>query len=209
LKIDFVSDVSCPWCAVGLYSLQGALARLDGKVAADIHVQPFELNPDMAMGGEDIDEHLHKKYGSSAQQLERNREVLRQRGAEVGFEFRRRERVYNTFDAHRLLHWASLEGRGVDLKQALLRAYFSDGRDVGDHETLVDVAASAGLPADRAREILASREFADEVRAHERFYIERGINGVPAVIVNEQYLISGGQPVDVFESALKRIAGLR
>lgn len=208
LKIDFVSDVSCPWCAVGLNALQRALERLDGTVTADIHVQPFELNPDMPAGGEEIDAHLRKKYGSSAQQLEKNREALRQRGADVGFEFRRRERIYNTFDAHRLLHWASLEGRGVELKQALLRAYFTDGRDVGDHETLVDIAASIGLPAARARDILASHDYADDVRAHERFYIERGIQGVPAVIVNEQYLISGGQPAEVFESALKRIAGL-
>lgn len=208
VRIDFVSDVSCPWCAIGLNALQGALARLDGRVEADIHVQPFELNPDMPPGGEDTDEHLRRKYGSSPQQLERNREALRQRGAEVGFEFRRRERVYNTFDAHRLLHWAGLEGRGVQLKQALLRAYFTDGADIGDHDALARVAESAGLPAARARDILASGEYADEVRADERFYIEHGINAVPAVIVNQRHLISGGQPAAVFESALRRITGI-
>lgn len=208
VKIDFVSDVSCPWCAIGLNALQAALARLDGKVAADIYVQPFELNPDMPSGGEDVDAHLRQKYGSSAQQLEKNREVLRQRGAAVGFEFRRRERVYNTFDAHRLLHWASMEGRGVDLKQALLRAYFTDGEDIGDHRTLMRVAASIGLSAERAGQILGSGEFADAVRAHERFYLDHGIHSVPAVIVNDRHLISGGQPVEVFEAALRQIAGV-
>ena len=208
IRIDFVSDVSCPWCAVGLNSLQAALARLDGKVEADIHVQPFELNPGMPAGGEDVDAHLYKKYGSSAQQLQKNREVLRQRGAEVGFEFRRRERIYNTFDAHRLLHWAASEGRSVDLKQALLRAYFTDGLDIGNHENLAGVAASIGLPAQRAREILSGDEFADAVRVQEQFFIERGIHAVPAVIVNQRHLISGGQPVEVFESALRQIAGI-
>jgi len=208
VKIDFVSDVSCPWCAIGLNALQGALARLDGRVEADIRVQPFELNPDMPPGGEDTDEHLRRKYGSSPQQLERNREALRRRGAEVGFEFRKRERIYNTFDAHRLLHWAGIEGRGVDLKQALLRAYFTDGLDVGDHETLARVAASVGLPAARARAILASGDYADDVRAHERYFIEHGIHAVPAVVINDRHLISGGQPVEVFETALREITGI-
>ena len=111
LRIDFVSDVSCPWCAVGLASLQQALARLEGEVAADIHFQPFELNPQMAAEGEDSTEHLVRKYGSSAEQIGANREAIRARGAALGFTFNmdRRSRVYNTFDAHRLLHWA--EGR--------------------------------------------------------------------------------------------------
>ena len=208
VKIDFVSDVSCPWCAIGLNALQGALARLAGRIDADIRVQPFELNPDLPPGGEDTDEHLRRKYGSSPQQLERNREALRQRGAEVGFEFRRRERVYNTFDAHRLLHWAGLEGRGLDLKRALLRAYFTDGLDIGDHDTLARVAASLGLPEARARAVLASGEYADDVRLHERFFVEHGIHAVPAVIINDRHLISGGQPAEVFEAALRQIAGI-
>ncbi len=208
LRIDFVSDVSCPWCAVGLASLQQALANLDGEVAAEIHFQPFELNPQMPPEGEDSTEHLVRKYGSTAEQIDANRAAIRERGAALGFTFNmdRRSRVYNTFDAHRLLHWAELEGRDLALKQALLRAYFTDGDDVSAHDTLVRLAVEAGLDAERARAILAGDEFADEVRAQEQFFMQRGIHSVPATIVNGQHLIAGGQPPEAFEQALRQIA---
>ncbi len=208
VRIDFVSDVSCPWCAVGLASLQQALKHLDGEVTADIHFQPFELNPQMPAEGEDATEHLVRKYGSSAEQIDANREAIRARGAAVGFTFNmdRRSRVYNTFDAHRLLHWAELEGHQLALKQALLRAYFTEGEDVSAHDTLVRIASDAGLNADRARQILAGSEFADEVRTQEEFFTSRGIHSVPATIVNGQHLISGGQPPEAFEQALRQIA---
>ncbi|MBT2143738.1 MULTISPECIES: DsbA family oxidoreductase [unclassified Rhodanobacter] len=207
LRIDFVSDVSCPWCAIGLASLQQALAKLQGEVAAEIHFQPFELNPRMAPEGEDSTEHVARKYGSSVEQVMANREAIRARGAALGFTFNmdRRSRVYNTFDAHRLLHWAELEGRQLALKQILFRAYFTDGEDVGAHDTLLRLAAEAGLDADRARQILAGDEFADEVRAQEQFFQSRGIHSVPATIVNGQHLISGGQPPEAFEQALRQI----
>ena len=208
LRIDFVSDVVCPWCAIGLASLEQALERTRGEVDADIHFQPFELNPQLGAEGEDMVEHLQKKYGMSAAQVAANQEAIRQRGADLGFTFdmARRGRTYNTFDAHRLLHWAELEGRGRELKHALLRAYFTDGRDVSGHETLLDVATSVGLPTDRAREILASDAYAGEVRAVEQFFLQQGIQGVPAVIIDRKHLISGGQPVEVFERALRQIA---
>ena len=207
LRIDFVSDVSCPWCAIGLASLQQALAKLDGELSAEIHFQPFELNPRMAAEGEDATEHLVRKYGSSAEQIDANREAIRARGAALGFTFNmdRRSRVYNTFDAHRLLHWAELEGRHLALKQALLRAYFTDGENVSAHDTLVQLAAEAGLDAERARQILAGDEYASEVRAQEQFFQSRGIHSVPATIVNGQHLISGGQPPEAFEQALRQI----
>jgi len=208
LRIDFVSDVSCPWCAVGLLSLEQALKRLDGEVHAELHFQPFELNPQMPAGGQDIGEHLRQKYGASPEQFAANQENIRQRGAALGFTFDmgKRSRIYNTFDAHRLLHWAGLEGRQSELKHAFLRAYFSDGADVGDRETLVRLAGEVGLPVERARAILASDEFAAETRAQERFFLQNGINAVPAVIINERHLISGGQPVEVFERALRQLA---
>jgi predicted DsbA family dithiol-disulfide isomerase len=208
LRIDFVSDVVCPWCAIGLASLEQALERTRGEVDADIHFQPFELNPQLGAEGEDMVEHLQKKYGMSATQVAANQEAIRQRGADLGFTFDmgRRGRTYNTFDAHRLLHWAELEGKGRELKHALLRAYFTDGRDVSDHETLLDVATSVGLPTDRAREILASDAYAGEVRTVEQFFLQQGIQGVPAVIIDRKHLISGGQPVEVFERALRQIA---
>jgi predicted DsbA family dithiol-disulfide isomerase len=207
LRIDFVSDVSCPWCAIGLASLQRALAKLDGEVSAQIHFQPFELNPRMAPEGEDSTEHVARKYGSSVEQVMANREAIRARGAALGFTFNmdRRSRVYNTFDAHRLLHWAELEGRQLALKQILFRAYFTDGEDVGAHDTLQRLAAEAGLDAERARQILAGDEFANEVRAQEQFFQSRGIHSVPATIVNGQHLISGGQPPEAFEQALRQI----
>jgi predicted DsbA family dithiol-disulfide isomerase len=211
LRIDFVSDVVCPWCAIGLASLEQALARTRVEVEADIHFQPFELNPQLGPQGEDASEHLQKKYGMPAAQAAANREAIRQRGAALGFTFdmERRRRIYNTFDAHRLLHWADEAGRQRELKHALLRAYFTDGRDVSDHDTLVDIAASVGLPADRAREVLASDTYADEVRTVERFFLQQGIQGVPAIIIDRRHLISGGQPVEVFEQALRQIAAAK
>lgn len=208
LRIDFVSDVSCPWCAVGLASLQQALAALDGEVAAEIHFQPFELNPQMPPEGEDSTDHLARKYGTSAAQIDANREAIRARGAALGFTFNmdRRSRVYNTFDAHRLLHWAELEERAMALKQALLRAYFTDGEDVSSHETLARLAAEAGLDVARASEILAAGTYAEDVRTQEQLFLSRGVHSVPATIINGQHLISGGQPPEAFEQALRKIA---
>ena len=208
MKIDFVSDVSCPWCAIGLHALEEALGRLGPEVQASLHFQPFELNPGMPPEGQDIAEHLAQKYGASPAQTERNREAIRQRGQAVGFTFNmaQRSRVYNTFDAHRLLHWAGLEGRQTQLKHALFKAYFTDGRNPSDHEVLAQLAGEAGLDAARAREVLASDAYAQEVREQERWYQEQGIHSVPAVIVNDRHLIQGGQPAEVFEQALRQIA---
>jgi predicted DsbA family dithiol-disulfide isomerase len=208
IKIDFVSDVSCPWCIIGLKALEQAVAKLGDQVEADIHFQPFELNPQMPPEGQDINEHLAEKYGASPAQSERNREAIRQRGEDVGFKFStdKRGRIYNTFDAHRLLHWAELEGRQLLLKEALFKAYFTDGENPGDHDVLVRLASEAGLDAGRAKEILSSNEYAGEVRERERFYQEHGIHAVPAVIVNDRHLIQGGQPTEVFEKALREIA---
>ena len=210
LKIDFVSDVSCPWCAIGLSSLEQALERVGAEVQVQLHFQPFELNPAMPPGGQDVTEHLTQKYGSTPEQQAASREAIRQRGLSVGFTFRKegRGRVYNTFNAHRLLHWAEQEGPGrqLALKKALLGAYFTDGRSPEDVEVLLAAAQAAGLDAARAREILAGDEFVAEVRARERFYTENGIHAVPAVIINDRHLIQGGQPPEVFEQALRQVA---
>ena len=210
LKIDFVSDVSCPWCAIGLSALEQALARLQGQVQAELHFQPFELNPQMPPGGQDITEHLTQKYGSTPQQQAGSREAIRQRGESLGFIFRKegRGRVYNTFNAHRLLHWAQLQGPAQQhaLKKALLGAYFTDGKSPEDKDVLVEAAAKAGLDSGEARRILDGDDYADEVREREQFYLNNGIHAVPAVIINERHLIQGGQPVEVFEQALRQAA---
>lgn len=211
LKIDFVSDVSCPWCAVGLGALEEALGKLQGEVSAELHFQPFELNPKMGAEGQDIGEHLTQKYGSTAQQQVQIRDTIRARGAEVGFAFNPegRGRIWNTFDAHRLLHWAELEGAAGQqhaLKKALLAACHTRSEAMGDHGVLLACAREVGLDEARAQVILASDEFAQAVREREAFYTSAGIHSVPAVIINDRHLISGGQPAAVFEQALRQIA---
>jgi predicted DsbA family dithiol-disulfide isomerase len=208
LRIDFVSDVVCPWCAIGLASLEQAMQRLQGEVDADIHFQPFELDPNMPAEGMDVADNLKRKYGMDDAQLAQNQERIRQRGAELGFtfDFNARSRTWNTFDAHRLLHWAEGEGRQAALKRALLVANFSEGRNVSDRDALVEIATGAGLDAERARAILDSNEYAEEVRIAEQFFIQAGISGVPAIIIERQHLVSGGQPPEVFERALREIA---
>lgn len=208
LKIDFVSDVSCPWCVIGLRALEQAAERLAGEVQLDLHFQPFELNPQMAPEGQDIGEHLQQKYGASAEQREATRAAIAARGAELGFTFTpgARGRIYNTFDAHRLLHWAELQGRQPALKNALFKAYFTDGEDPSNHELLVRLAGDVGLDLAEARALLQSDRYATEVREREQFYLQQGIHSVPAVIVNERHLIQGGQPVEVFAQALRQIA---
>jgi predicted DsbA family dithiol-disulfide isomerase len=207
LKIDFVSDVSCPWCAIGLKSLEKALDNIGDDAAVSLHFQPFELNPNMGPEGQDIGEHLTEKYGSSAAQQEQARAMIRARGAEVGFDFAmgKRSRIYNTFDAHRLLHWADLEGKQRELKEALFAAYFTQGEDPSSHDVLLRVAGQVGLDTGVAGEVLQSNQYADEVREREQFFQRHGINSVPAVIINERHLISGGQPAAVFEKALREI----
>jgi predicted DsbA family dithiol-disulfide isomerase len=211
LKIDFVSDVSCPWCAIGLASLERALDSLGGDLKAELHFQPFELNPGMPPGGQDITEHLTQKYRTTREQQLAARNAIRERGASVGFDFREqgRDRIYNTFNAHRLLHWAGLEDprKQLALKKALFKAYFTDGRSPEDAEVLYDAALTSGLDGGRAREIISGNEYADDVRAQEDFYTSHGIHAVPAVIVNDRHLIQGGQPPEVFEAALRQIAG--
>ena len=208
MKLDFVSDVSCPWCAIGLQALLAALDQLRNDIQTDLHFQPFELNPDMGPGGQDIAEHIAQKYGSSLQQFAQSQEMIRTRGAELGFRFdmQKRTRIYNTFDAHRLLHWAGLEGKQLELKQALFAAYFTDGADPSDHGVLARIAAEVGLDVARTREILASDRYATDVRAREEFYRGQGINAVPSIIVNDRHLIEGGHSVAVFERVLRELA---
>jgi predicted DsbA family dithiol-disulfide isomerase len=210
MKIDFVSDISCPWCAIGLKSLEQALERVAGEIEADIHFQPFELNPGMGPEGQDIFEHITEKYGSTPAQQEQSREMIRQRGQEVGFTFdmSKRGRIYNTFDAHRLLHWAEIQGPALQraLKEKLFDAYFTQGENPSAHELLVRVAGDAGLDREQARTVLESNAYADEVRQREYYWQRAGIRSVPAIVINERHLISGGQPPEVFEQALRQLS---
>lgn len=208
LKIDFVSDVACPWCAVGLNALERALERVGPELPVELHFQPFELNPTMPPEGADTVQYLSAKYGITAEQIARNQAAIRDRGAAVGFTFGARPRVWNTFDAHRLLHWAGLQGgeRQRALKHALLKAYHGEGRNPGAHDVLLALAGEVGLDVAAAREVLDSGAYADEVRAAEQAWQQAGIHSVPAIVINDRHLISGGQPPEVFERALRQIA---
>jgi predicted DsbA family dithiol-disulfide isomerase len=208
MTIDFVSDVSCPWCIIGLRGLEEALARTGDVVDAEIRFQPFELNPDMPPEGQNIGEHIAQKYGSTHEQMAETRAMIRTRAAALGFTMATSDqsRIYNTFDAHRLLHWAELEGRQAALKHALFEAYFTEGKSPADHTVLVAAAEKAGLDGAVAHAVLASGRYAEDVRQAEDLWRSRGINAVPAVVINGRYLISGGQPPEAFEQALRQIA---
>ena len=210
LQIDFVSDIACPWCAIGLHSLEAALRELaaDG-IRAEISFQPFELNPQLGSEGEDIVEHLQAKYGITAEQIAQNREAIRARGAALGFAFGPRERIWNTLDAHRLLHAAGLQGAEVQrrLKHALLQAYHGEGLHPGSPEVLRAAAAEAGLDGAETEAVIADpARHAAAVREAEAEWQAAGIRAVPAVVINRRHLISGGQPPELFAQALRQIA---
>ena len=211
IKIDFVSDVACPWCAVGLGALTKALNNLKGEVDAELHFQPFELNPQMPIGGQDTVEHLTEKYGMPAEQIQRSQEQIRERAAAVDFPFSEniRPRIYNTFNCHRLLHWADVElgaKAQADLKKELLISNFRLGDVLDDPKALLGAVERAGLDVKRATQVLESNEFADEVRQVQVHYRDLGITAVPSIIFNNKHLLQGGQPVEMFEQAIRQIS---
>lgn len=208
LTIDIVSDVSCPWCVIGYKALQIALARINDKVSASIVWHPFELNRNMPQEGQEINEHLGQKYGIDQAQIDQNREAIHQRGMSVGYEFGHRGggRIYNTFDAHRLLHWAKQLNKQTELKLAFFDLYFKEAGNPSDHAQLLECAKKVGLPLEEAKQVLNSNAFETNVRDEQQHYHAMGISSVPAVIINNKHLISGGQPADVFEQALLTIS---
>lgn len=209
LHIDFVSDISCPWCAIGLWALLQAVDELSAEIAITLRCQPFELNPDMPPGGQDITEHLRWKYGATPAQQAQTREVIRQRGAEVGFTFHPegRGRIYNTFNAHRLPHWSAVAhaDKHIVLKQALMVACHQHQQAMDMPDVLMACVREVGLNEHEARELLGSDRYVDEVRMQEALYADAGIRSVPAVVVNEQHLIMGSQPVQAYVDALRQI----
>ena len=211
MRIDFVSDVVCPWCAIGLAELQTALGRLTDVVDPTIELQPFELNPGMPAEGQDMVEHITRKFGPGAmERMKGARDALAKRAADVGFPLVLRDggRIYSSFDAHRLLHWAGLQDRqkAVALKHALFGAHFTDGENISDPDILVARAAAVGLDGAEAREVLSTDRYRAEVQEAERQWLQSGINSVPSIVINRKYLISGGQTADVFEQSLRQIA---
>lgn len=207
LRIDFVSDVVCPWCVIGLKSLEAALARTTELFTPEFHFHPFELNPEMPSEGENTAEHVARKYGASPEQAAASRSTIRQMGADLGFTFTAGPdmRIWNTFDCHRLLHWAGRAGRQQALKEALFTAYFTRGEALANRQVLIAAAAAAGLDRDAAGDVLDSGHYADDVRAEAAFWRDRGITAVPAIVFDGRYAVLGGQPVDTFERFLRKL----
>jgi predicted DsbA family dithiol-disulfide isomerase len=208
LRVDFVSDLTCPWCAIGLQSLEQAIARVADAVTVELRLQPFELNPGIAADGEPIADYAARKYGASAAELARRQALIRERGAQAGLALATRTHVYNTFDGHRLLHWAGLQGRGLALKKALLVAYHCRGENLAASAVLLTAAAEVGLDTERARAVLAQGLYAGEVSASAGHWQQLGIQSVPSVVLQGRHLIQGGQPAEAFERALRRLAEL-
>ena len=210
IKLDYVSDVACPWCAVGLGNLNQAMAELSDKANFEVHFRPFELNPSMPVGGQDAIEHLTEKYGLTADQVKANQANIRAKALEAGFAFHPegRKRVYNTFDCHRLLYWAAKEynlQKQAALKKELLNTYFCLAVNLDDQENLLDALTRAGLDKDRAHKILIGNEFTKEVKEEETFYTKAGISSVPSIILNEKYLLQGAQPPESFINAFEQL----
>ena len=210
IKIDYVSDIACPWCAVGLGNLNQAIAQLSDKANFEVHFHPFELNPKMPLGGQDAIEHLTEKYGLSVEQVKANQANIRLKALEAGFEFHPegRKRVYNTFDAHRLLHWAGQEfglEKQAMLKKELLNTYFCLAVNLDDQKNLLDAVTRSGLDKERVQEVLTSNAFTKEVREAEALYTNAGISSVPAIILNDQYLLQGAQPPESFINAFEQL----
>jgi predicted DsbA family dithiol-disulfide isomerase len=211
IKIDYVSDIACPWCAVGLGGLEIAIKNIGETIPVEIHFQPFELTPQMPPGGQEVFEHLTQKYGKTVAHVRATPEDIKARAAAVGSPFHPegRKHVYNTVDAHRLLYWAGLEhGPAAQhrLKRELLVTYFTLAVNLDDQTNLIAAVERAGLDTGRADQILKSEEFQNEVRAQENKYTSLGIHSVPAIIINDQYLLQGAQPPEAFEQALRQIA---
>jgi predicted DsbA family dithiol-disulfide isomerase len=208
VRIDIISDVMCPWCVIGYKGLTQALEQLEGELVADVHWQPFELNPNMPEQGQALAEHITEKYGSTPEQSRENRDHITQLGAKLGFQFNFTEgqRILNTFKAHQLLHWAGESSdKQTELKMALLNAYFTEGRDVSNNDVLVQIISEIGLDADFARKLLDDQVYAGDVRALQEQWRQLGVTAVPTFIIDEKYMISGGQPPEAFVQALRQM----
>ena len=214
IKIDFVSDVACPWCAVGYGNLELAMRAVQDIADFSVHFRAFQLNPHMPLGGQDAMEHLTQKYGLSLTQVQANQAQIRARAKEAGFEFHPegRKRVYNTFNCHRLLFWVAKEiglAEQAFLKKELLNTYFCLAVNLDDQQNIVDAVSRSGLEVSRAQEILNSDEFSTEVKAEESFYKNLGIQSVPALIVNEEDLLQGAQSPESLVDAFKQMLDLK
>ncbi|MEM9574626.1 MAG: DsbA family oxidoreductase [Pseudomonadota bacterium] len=206
ITVDIVSDVVCPWCIIGYKKLEKAMRQFEGRARFELAWHAFELNPNMPPEGQDVNEHLAQKYGTTPEQSKANRQRLKDAGAGLDFEFNYNDgmRMVNTFDAHRLLHWAGETGKQTALKLALFKAHFTDGKNVSDNDTLVEIAGSVELDEDRARDLLENNLYAEDVRAVEEQWQDRFITGVPAIIFNKKFMVPGAQEPETFANIIEQ-----
>lgn len=205
VQIDIVSDVMCPWCIVGFKQLEQALGMTDA--GAYIRWHPFELNPAMPSEGQNLGEHIAEKYGQTSEQSAQNRKMLTDLGAALGFTFNfdANSRIVNTFATHQLLDWSQQYGLQHPLKMALFDAHFTDGKDVSQSDVLIEIAASVGLDATDAAAVLSSGSQAEETRARQKFWTDRGISGVPSMVFDGRYLLTGAQGAPTYAQMLQKV----
>jgi predicted DsbA family dithiol-disulfide isomerase len=206
MKVEIWSDVVCPWCYIGKRRFESALERFEHHDQVEVEYRSFQLDPLAEKGQEGgLDERLARKYGVDLERARAMNAKVTQTAAGEGLAYRLDiARPGNTFDVHRLIHLAAAEGRQAEMKERALAAYFTEGRRIDDADTLVELAAEAGLDAGRARQALDGDEFAADVRADEREAAELGITGVPFFVLDRRYGVSGAQPAEVMTQALQQ-----
>ena len=210
IRIDIVSDVVCPWCIIGMKQVEKALSLVGQDIAAETYWHPFELNPNMVPEGEDTAEHIARKYGSTPEQSRINRSRLADIGNSVGFAFNYGEgmRIYNTFNAHKLLTIFGSE-RGwraqTALKMALFTAYFQDRRDVSNVDVLCDIAEAQGMDRAVALAWINDAALTTSVRAEMAHWTDQNITGVPAIIFDQKYMVPGAQSAETFADVIKKL----
>ena len=207
LKIDIVSDVVCPWCTIGYKRLEKAIQELGVADQIDIEWQPFELNPNMPAEGQNLNEHITEKYGSTLEQQNQSKKMMTDAGEELGFKFDYFDdmRMVNTFDAHILLEYANDFGKQTELKMTLTKAFFSDRKDVSKRDVLKAALLEVGLNADEALAKLDSDEARLEVRNKQGYWKNMGVNSVPTIVFNRKSAVTGAQPVDTFKQVLSEL----
>ena len=214
LRIDIVSDVVCPWCIIGLKQVEKALTLVGRDLVVETHWHPFQLNPNMPPEGEDTAEHIARKYGSTPEQSRANRQRLSDIGDSLGFAFNYGEgmRIYNTFNAHKLLTIFGSE-RGwqaqTDLKMALFKAYFQDRRNVSDTEVLCDIAEARGMDRAVAAAWIADAALTESVRAEMAHWMDQNITGVPAIIIDQKFMVPGAQSAETFADVINKVLAKR
>ncbi len=204
VQVQFISDVVCPWCAIGFFRLKKVIEKEGMTDDVCLLPRPFELNPKLPQDGELLNDHLSAKTGASEAEMADARARIKELGAAYGLDFNIRPemRIYNTFLAHQLLHLATKEGKSLQVAEALFRAYFTDNKDISDFSVLGDCAAAAGMDSTAVQAELGSDELIEEVRQDELKWLEQDVRSVPAFFVGKKIRLTGAQPEEVLLRAL-------